>query len=152
MYLNYCRSLRFDEKPDYAHLRRVFRKLFTINQLRFDYIYDWTPILNGKVSSSVPRPISFSERNQIRGSNVQNFHAKTHSTFIDTKKSSSKDIKAEAKFDDEEFNTRKDIKKNSKVFLARGNKISNEAKPKWSGIFNDEDDIIDEIKKISMNK
>ena len=27
-YFQYVRSLRFDEKPDYAYLRRLFRDLF----------------------------------------------------------------------------------------------------------------------------
>ncbi|KAB2619724.1 casein kinase I [Pyrus ussuriensis x Pyrus communis] len=34
-YLNYCRSLRFDEKPDYAYLRKLFRRY------RRDLKYDW---------------------------------------------------------------------------------------------------------------
>jgi casein kinase 1 len=27
-YFQYCRSLRFDDKPDYSYLRKVFRDLF----------------------------------------------------------------------------------------------------------------------------
>jgi serine/threonine protein kinase len=41
-YLNYCRALRFDDKPDYNYLRRLFRSLFRKNGFRFDYVYDWT--------------------------------------------------------------------------------------------------------------
>ena len=27
-YLNYCRSLRFEDKPDYLYLRKMFKELF----------------------------------------------------------------------------------------------------------------------------
>ncbi|TQD84448.1 hypothetical protein C1H46_029979 [Malus baccata] len=40
-YLNYCRSLRFDEKPDYAYLRKLFRRLFDRKGYRRDLKYDW---------------------------------------------------------------------------------------------------------------
>lgn len=41
-YLNYCRSLRFDDKPDYAYLRRLFRDLFYKEGYQADFAYDWT--------------------------------------------------------------------------------------------------------------
>lgn len=41
-YFNYCRCLRFDEKPDYASLRQRFRKLFVQKGFAFDYVFDWT--------------------------------------------------------------------------------------------------------------
>jgi serine/threonine protein kinase len=41
-YLEYCRSLRFDDKPDYAHLRRMFRELYVRKGFRDDGIFDWT--------------------------------------------------------------------------------------------------------------
>jgi len=41
-YLNYTRSLRFDDKPDYAWLRRLFRELFFREGYKFDFAFDWT--------------------------------------------------------------------------------------------------------------
>ncbi|KAG2236635.1 hypothetical protein INT48_000190 [Thamnidium elegans] len=42
IYLNYTRSLRFDDKPDYAYLRKLFRDLFVREGYTYDYIFDWT--------------------------------------------------------------------------------------------------------------
>ncbi|XP_055383038.1 casein kinase I [Condylostylus longicornis] len=42
MYLNYCRSLRFEEQPDYMYLRQLFRILFRTLNHQYDYTYDWT--------------------------------------------------------------------------------------------------------------
>jgi casein kinase 1 len=42
IYLNYCRSLRFTDKPDYAYLRRIFRQLMSKRGYQMDYVYDWT--------------------------------------------------------------------------------------------------------------
>jgi len=44
-YLNYCRSLRFEDRPDYAYLRRFLKDLFFRENYQYDYIFDWT-ILN----------------------------------------------------------------------------------------------------------
>ncbi|GMI94271.1 casein kinase I, CASEIN KINASE I-LIKE 11 [Hibiscus trionum] len=41
-YFNYCRSLHFEDKPDYSYLKRLFRDLFIREGYQFDYIYDWT--------------------------------------------------------------------------------------------------------------
>lgn len=41
-YLYYCRNLRFDEKPDYQYLRRLFREAMQRNGFEYDYQYDWT--------------------------------------------------------------------------------------------------------------
>mmetsp|Transcript_34308 Transcript_34308/g.59791 ORF Transcript_34308/g.59791 Transcript_34308/m.59791 type:complete len:316 (+) Transcript_34308:112-1059(+) len=46
-YLNYCRSLRFEERPDYAHLRRLLKVLFLREGYQYDFVFDWT-ILNYK--------------------------------------------------------------------------------------------------------
>ncbi|RSL71758.1 hypothetical protein CEP53_001373 [Fusarium sp. AF-6] len=42
IYLNYCRSLRFDDKPDYSYLRKIFRDLFVREGFQYDYVFDWT--------------------------------------------------------------------------------------------------------------
>lgn len=40
-YLNYCRALRFDDRPDYSYLRRLFRELYFSQQFAPDYSFDW---------------------------------------------------------------------------------------------------------------
>ncbi|CAN8247888.1 unnamed protein product [Cochlearia groenlandica] len=40
-YFRYCRSLRFDDKPDYSYLKRLFRDLFIREGYRFNYEFDW---------------------------------------------------------------------------------------------------------------
>merc|ERR1711879_602536 len=42
---NYGRALRFDDKPDYSYLRRLFRDLFFRQGYAADYRFDWT-VLN----------------------------------------------------------------------------------------------------------
>ena len=41
-YFKHIRSLEFDEIPDYAHLRRLFRNLFRCSGYEYDYVFDWT--------------------------------------------------------------------------------------------------------------
>ncbi|XP_068654746.1 casein kinase 1-like protein 10 isoform X1 [Aristolochia californica] len=41
-YFHYCRSLRFDDKPDYSYLKRLFRDLFIREGYQFDHVFDWT--------------------------------------------------------------------------------------------------------------
>jgi len=40
-YLNYCRNLRFEDKPDYYYLRTLFRNLFQREGHKYDFIFDW---------------------------------------------------------------------------------------------------------------
>jgi len=41
-YLNYCRGLRFEDRPDYAYLRRLFKDLFMREGFMNDGIFDWS--------------------------------------------------------------------------------------------------------------
>eukprot|EP00818_Percolomonas_sp_WS_P010770 CAMPEP_0117445474 /NCGR_PEP_ID=MMETSP0759-20121206/5815_1 /TAXON_ID=63605 /ORGANISM="Percolomonas cosmopolitus, Strain WS" /LENGTH=374 /DNA_ID=CAMNT_0005237653 /DNA_START=162 /DNA_END=1283 /DNA_ORIENTATION=+ len=40
-YLSYVRSLRFEDKPDYQKLRKLFRDLFVREGFMMDHIFDW---------------------------------------------------------------------------------------------------------------
>ncbi|RAL51129.1 hypothetical protein DM860_005485 [Cuscuta australis] len=55
-YFHYCRSLRFDDKPDYAYLKRIFRDLFIREGFQFDYIFDWTILKYQQSQISAPAP------------------------------------------------------------------------------------------------
>lgn len=46
-YLNYCKSLRFEEKPDYSYLRQLFRNLFHRQGFTYDYVFDWNMLKFG---------------------------------------------------------------------------------------------------------
>ncbi|GBG71454.1 hypothetical protein CBR_g8872 [Chara braunii] len=47
-YFRHCRSLKFDEKPDYTYLRQLFRALFIREGFQFDYAFDWVaPVIDG---------------------------------------------------------------------------------------------------------
>lgn len=47
LYLKYCRRLRFEERPDYAHLRQLFRTLFHRQGFTYDYVFDWNMLKFG---------------------------------------------------------------------------------------------------------
>jgi casein kinase 1 epsilon len=40
-YLNYTRELKFEGKPDYAYLRRLFTNVYAKNGFELDFQYDW---------------------------------------------------------------------------------------------------------------
>lgn len=41
-FLSYCRSLKFNDKPDYSFLRRILKDLLEREGHKIDYRYDWT--------------------------------------------------------------------------------------------------------------
>ncbi|XP_076897857.1 uncharacterized protein LOC143551274 [Bidens hawaiensis] len=47
-YFQYCRSLTFEQRPDYGFLKRLFRDLFTREGYDFDYLFDWTILKHQK--------------------------------------------------------------------------------------------------------
>ncbi|XP_031100075.1 casein kinase 1-like [Ipomoea triloba] len=51
-YFHYCRSLRFEDKPDYSYLKRLFRDLFIREGYQFDFVFDWTILKNPQIGAS----------------------------------------------------------------------------------------------------
>ena len=47
-YMNYCRCLRFEDRPDYSHLRKMFKELLVKEGLDYDYAFDWV-IMNERL-------------------------------------------------------------------------------------------------------
>jgi len=51
-YQNYVRSLRFEEKPDYAYLRQLIRNLFHRQGFSYDYVFDWNTLKNDPTAAA----------------------------------------------------------------------------------------------------
>ncbi|KAJ2745328.1 serine/threonine protein kinase [Coemansia sp. BCRC 34301] len=67
VYLNYARSLRFDDKPDYTYLKRLFRDLFVRSDYKYDYMFDWTTFKAERSVNATPGqqlPMSAEEQRQ----------------------------------------------------------------------------------------
>jgi len=55
-YLNYCRSLRFEERPDYAYLRRLLKDLFFREGFQYDFVFDWTVCSSNRSKARAEAP------------------------------------------------------------------------------------------------
>lgn len=51
-YLNFCRQLHFEQRPDYCYLRKLFRNLFHRLGFICDYVFDWNLMKFGSTRSS----------------------------------------------------------------------------------------------------
>jgi hypothetical protein len=54
IYFEYCRALRFADKPDYSYLRRLFKDLALRNELEYDGNFDWRMLPDGYSHLSGP--------------------------------------------------------------------------------------------------
>ena len=55
MYLNYCKSIRFEDKPDYSYLKRIFKELFFKLGYQYDFLFDWNLLKNRRAANSESR-------------------------------------------------------------------------------------------------
>ena len=44
----YCRALKFEERPDYAFLKKLFHNRLEKEHLEYDFLFDWNLIENKK--------------------------------------------------------------------------------------------------------
>mmetsp|Transcript_23599 Transcript_23599/g.49162 ORF Transcript_23599/g.49162 Transcript_23599/m.49162 type:complete len:403 (+) Transcript_23599:122-1330(+) len=68
-YFEYCRSLRFEDRPDYAYLKRLFKELFYRKGFQYDNMFDWTVLNLQQERSRLPpeRPLVVDSRQSGRG-------------------------------------------------------------------------------------
>jgi len=53
-FLNYTRGLRFEDKPDYSYLRKLFTTIVQKEAIVFDYMFDWT-MVKAELESGKPK-------------------------------------------------------------------------------------------------
>lgn len=49
VYLNYCHSIRYEDKPDYGFLRKIFREVLYRSNFAMDFIYDWCTVTDENI-------------------------------------------------------------------------------------------------------
>lgn len=71
-YFEYCRSLRFEDRPDYAYLKRLFKELFYRKGFQYDNMFDWTVLNLQQERSRLPpeRPIGEHTGSNGNGNNI----------------------------------------------------------------------------------
>ncbi len=57
-YIDYTRSLSFGDKPDYAYLHGLFRRLFVREGFKYDNVFDWTEKRFNEIYGKVGQPTS----------------------------------------------------------------------------------------------
>ncbi|CAN1292252.1 Casein kinase 1-like protein 6 [Linum perenne] len=70
-YFHYCRSLRFEDKPDYSYLKRLFRDLFIREGYQFDYVFDWTAMKYPQGGSSSRARVSGKPGHALAGPSAE---------------------------------------------------------------------------------
>ena len=65
-YMHYCRSLRFEDKPDYPYLKQVFLDLLHKEGYDYDYVFDWTIV--DRIDKNPALPVEKVQSNHNQGS------------------------------------------------------------------------------------
>lgn len=90
IYLNYCKSLKFEDQPDYLYVRRLFKDLFQRLAFEYDFNYDWL-IAKGSERRSVP--IKEEEKKSAGRVEIQRNKSHRANTKDNTKKEEPKKTK-----------------------------------------------------------
>jgi casein kinase 1 delta/casein kinase I family protein HRR25 len=77
-FIDYTRSLGFDNKPDYSYLRELFRRRFRSEGFKHDNIFDWTEKRFKEIHSGVSQPTpSLPAPRTIRRAQLRRGHGAT---------------------------------------------------------------------------
>ena len=60
-YFEHVRSLRFDDRPDYDYVKRLFRELFFRKGFSYDNIFDWEELSMAQKREGASGPNTFPE-------------------------------------------------------------------------------------------
>mmetsp|Transcript_23077 Transcript_23077/g.34646 ORF Transcript_23077/g.34646 Transcript_23077/m.34646 type:complete len:444 (-) Transcript_23077:338-1669(-) len=97
-YFEYCRSLRFEDRPDYAYLKRLFKELFYRKGFQYDNMFDWTVLNLQQERSRMPpeRPLLVpsphpDEQNNVKDDNGRKEHSSSRDRGRDREYSSRHD-------------------------------------------------------------
>jgi len=74
-YLQYCRRLKFEDRPDYAHLRGLLTDIVTREGCALDHVFDWTT--SGSPTSPSQQPRLQLERQPLQALSPQG-HPQSH--------------------------------------------------------------------------
>jgi len=75
-YLNYCKALKFEDRPDYSYLKRMLKDLFVKQGFEYDYVFDWE-LLNYSASMR-KEPITEERKTEGNGMMTMKSKEKTH--------------------------------------------------------------------------
>jgi len=85
-YFEYCRRLKFEEKPDYTYLKRMFKELFMKEGFEYDNVFDWILIpLHSRYdinNDNVQINIEFSDGDNFVNNNLPDLNAQLQSLGI----------------------------------------------------------------------
>jgi len=78
-FLEYARGLKFEEKPDYQYLKRIFKELFLRKGFEYDFVYDWLLIplsqrMNIDINQKVTVDLEFSIHDNVVNQNLYSLH------------------------------------------------------------------------------
>jgi len=65
-YLNYCRALRFEDRPDYSYLRRLFKDLLMRQGWVNDFGFDWSSSIRPSSSSPSPSASKSADKAEVK--------------------------------------------------------------------------------------
>ena len=71
-YLNYCKNLKFDERPDYLYLARLFKDLSIKLEYHNDHLFDWTMLRYTKAMVEKQRELLNNNNNNSKNNNNNN--------------------------------------------------------------------------------